>query len=46
MVNHIVLITGIDNDHVYVNDPIFDKPTQVTHDHFMNYWRRLAVFVE
>ncbi len=46
MVNHIVLITGIDDEYVYVNDPIFNTPTQVTHTHFMNYWRRLAVFVE
>jgi hypothetical protein len=46
MVNHVILITGFDDEYLYVNDPIFDTSTRVTFSHFMNYWRRLAIFVE
>lgn len=46
MVNHIILITGFDDEYLFVNDPIFNVSTKVTQKHFMNYWRRLAVFVE
>lgn len=46
MVNHIILITGFDEEYLYINDPIFHKPSKVAYAHFMNYWRRLAVFVE
>lgn len=46
MVNHIVLITGFDDSYLYLHDPIFDIPTKVSYKHFMNYWRRLTIFVE
>lgn len=46
MVNHMVVITGVDDEYVYVHDPIFDVPKKFSHMHFMNYWRRLAIFVE
>jgi uncharacterized protein YvpB len=46
MVNHMVVITGIDNEYVYVNDPIFETSKKFSHTHFMNYWRRLSIFVE
>lgn len=46
MVNHIVLITGFDEDSLFVHDPIFDTSTKVSWEHFLKFWRRLAIFVE
>ncbi len=46
MVNHIILITGYDDKFFFVHDPIFSIQTIVTQEHFMNFWRRLAIFVE
>lgn len=46
MVNHMILITGFEDEYLFVHDPIFDMTTKVTLQHFLNYWRHLAIFIE
>lgn len=43
---HVVVVSGFENDIISIHDPIFDKATNVSKEHFVKYWRGLAIFVE
>ena len=37
--SHAVVVVGIDDDNVYLNDPYFEKaPQRVSHDEFLLAW--------
>jgi len=43
---HVVVLSGFEDDVLTIHDPIFDAPTIVSREHFMKYWRGLAIFTE
>jgi uncharacterized protein YvpB len=37
--SHVLVVVGIDEDHIYVNDPAFDKaPQSIPNDYFLLAW--------